>query len=89
MGTNDLEAASHNQLSPDYDGDDDVFPGVARSAPVNKQPTFVKLFRLSSTLCLLTFPFPISCSPPSSSPVPWFLRIGPAELILSQLLQGL
>lgn len=39
--------------------------------------------------CLLTLPF-LSPPPPSvSSHVPSFLRIGPVELILSQLLRGL
>ena len=53
-----------------------------------QQPSFVKLLRLSthSSALLFRLPFP---PPSSSSRAPSFLRIGHAELILSQLLQGL
>lgn len=62
-----------------------VWKGL-RSMPLSKQPSFVKLFRLSAHLpaCFsVSYPhLPACCR------VPWFLRIGPAELILSQLPQG-
>lgn len=64
-----------------------AYERVLRSVPLSKQPSFVKLFRLSAHLPArfsVSYPSP----PPLCSHVPWFLRIGPAEPILSQLLRA-
>lgn len=67
-----------------------AFERVLRSVPLSKQPSFVKLFRLSAHLpARFSVSYPsLPPPPPLCSHVPWFSRIGPAEPILSQLLRA-